>query len=684
MKEFGYQSAIKMISEKFTCAQITVNQAPPYYDYLTFTNNFYAIYIRTENSKRYYDLLPIYSTELNVRNDFKHLFEVDFMTEMANTFTFEGKSNKKKYATMLFKEFIHDGDYPFSSLEDITVKSIPIRVNPRDIKPEFTTERDFYANPLRPFKRKYDNWLLTDSSVKFGSSVFREAKRREIFLDSILNDNGLTPLLRLLIKLWAIHVIKNNLSQEELNAIEFLNVKNLDEHLEGIERKIHENIDIFLTLKPQERRELFSARIDNIDSKASRRERKLIQTIPLLRLFYGHEDFDLNAAPRYKVSRRSLALFYIKKALNYSILKKIFFVTKPSLKKTYDYAIKGIIEKDDSFMGNYFQMLKWFFTLLWTPFICAYFAVSGLTSMPTVLLRRLFGVKLGGGVDKLFTILECFKDVILLISVILAGGMMIGSLGTALLGSAMLQVGTNISIGILTTISVAFFLMFAPELLLDKFFGKFPRWTSYNGAKPIYETESLLDRSIFNPLAAVMSIPVISVHLVLLGFSFATYSSLTLLSIFARKIITLTSMFLEKTHSSKFNSKLLRFQIQNLNHPQAFRRLLAALAEKVDNSNYTKAEQTILTDIHACMLTENQKAVLNRYLDSKLADPDIENKSVYRLAKNNVGKKGYFLSWKLANEIASDNLNEAYASLAAPSRQAQRMYHSIAPMLSTT
>lgn len=82
------------------------------------------------------------------------------------------------------------------------------------------------------------------------------------------------------------------------------------------------------------------------------------------------------------------------------------------------------------------------------------------------------------------------------------------------------------------------------------------------------------------------------------------------------------------------------------------------------------------------MLTENQKATLNQYLDEKLANPDVENKAMYRLAKSSVNKKGYFMSWKLANEIAADHLNEAYSSLAIASEQTKRMYHSISPTLS--
>ena len=353
---------------------------------------------------------------------------------MSRIFTLDDQKNGVDYAIMLFKHFIHDGERTPSNITEVQIKDTPLQIKSEDIS-EIEEESNFYNDPSLVFNKTYENWEVNLGHVKLDGGRFPFAKNKDINLQDLLKKENLSPLMRLLTKLWIINQVKTHYQEWELNPTFFHDKENIESILDNMCADILLKIEALAKYTPSERNTTNTEEQENRFGFSAFKY-KLAQRLSYLRMFVGHVQSDIHQITDTKLSLASQISFYVQTHLNIVLWRFLFSQIKNGFKESYHCIREFSAGKSAirSLLRGFSQLLKSSYLTLWLPFLAAYFSVIGLTSIPTVLARRALKIRFAGKFDFAFTVFEMVKDLAITAAAIFISYQLAGAVRKCLLG----------------------------------------------------------------------------------------------------------------------------------------------------------------------------------------------------------------------------------------------------------
>jgi len=639
-----YPQALKRISEGFICKEWDA-YIEPGSDHPFDNTSPFAVYDKTiygvNEETIIYSIRYLAPVQIDIQPDFRNFIERDFVLKIANIYSVNPGVDSIKYLTMLFQNFVHDGDFIPTSVNHIIINDNPKQISSETIAQEYKKESVLYTHPTSIFQKQYENWNVNRGTVTLSGVRYRQASQSELNLDSVLKQQHLTPLLRYLIKLWIIHQLISVFDKNALEENEFFGIENLAEKLEELQKNIHSKINALLDLSIEERLQKAQETSEN-RFLLSPLLFNLSQRISFLRLIVGHSTYDIHHCSNTNLNLFSRAMFYLKSYSNFSLNKFLLMMIAKDFTKSKS-AVKNFIygnENVSSLFKPFLRLLKSLYLILWFPFFAAYFATIGLTSIPFSLVRKGLKISFGGWIDKMITTVETVKDITLALLGSPLAFSLFTEIGAACLGTVGLSLGA----------SFAFYfgiLVVSPILLisLPDSYDTYPRWVRIHGVR-IYEIDSDYNRLIdFVKMLSLFRI--VSIHALVAGLAFIAFTGVSVCGFFAVKV---KQLFRHK----QFKPTELRSQLQNLNHSPAFKQLIKSLAQKLETTSCDNDDNKMMSMLFQCKLGDKEKLLLKSYLLEGLKDDSIPEKNTYRLALQHIDRDHYLPSWKLIDRLKNE------------------------------
>ncbi|MBS0288638.1 MAG: hypothetical protein JSS07_01205 [Proteobacteria bacterium] len=648
----AYSKSLEFVSSYFKCETLPVliaddNDATAVREYVEYTHT-----TQIGNTKTHHYLTWLLRpTTLDVQNDFHNFLTRYFVTEMADAFR-TPEDKPLEYLINLFKHFVCDNDIEPKTLSEIKIADLPRQLRSQQVTTAHSKESNVYTNPTKLFNKEYENWHINkgffeQKRVTLNGVSYPMVRKDNLNLGIILKKQNLEPVLRALIKLWIIHQVVTQYEIEDLKNNDFFNEESLDKTLENLQTQIQGNLVHLLQLLPSERIALAQKAHVNNRFTLSPFMYQLSQRIAFVKLFTGLATYDIhqNTDPHLKLYQKWYFYFqsYINLSLSIhllSICKRNFIKAKSTLKK-FSSAKKNLW----ALCKGYFRLILSLYTLLWLPFIAAYFAMIGITSLPFSILRKVFRISFGGLVDKILTGFEAVKDLAL-------GSIMFTFSFNALSLIATTYFPLSVTIGS----SVAFYtivLLFSPILIwgiIGHFVDTYPRWERINGVW-VHKTESDLS-------AALRSIGTLTSHALVGLHSFIAFTGLIGYSTVAFVSFLIYKLNHNVTQKLLASATLVD-QKMNLNHSAKFKKHLNELQSKLATNTCSDTDKELLVTLTKCQLNDQSKKDLQAFMTAKVEDTTVVERSIYRIALTQIHKETYLPSWKLVqklhNEVKPEN-----------------------------
>lgn len=640
----------------------------------------YARYDHTEQDvnfeRRIYHFHQLIAIKIRIDAKFVGLLDRQFIIEMGTHFDVDTKPDAT-YIAQLCQYFVHDGQAFPATIAQMQMSDLPSREVSEGIAERYKAESEFYTNPTAVFGEKFECWTVDHGTVLLDGGRYREAYRGNISLGEALKAQYLEPVLQLLIKQWILNQCLKHPQFETLKNNAFFNVDNLEAVIKQYQRSINDKIKVLCYMGMPARREAAKKAAEHNAYGWSALHFQLAQRFSWLRLFVGHGKNDIHASKDPRISLWDKTKFYIDSYLNLSLSRYMVNAIRHNFTQAVA-DVQAVIEKPNyvapegdaqerplsSKITDYFKAkgnalwyqygglfsatyhaLKGVYLSLWLPFLASFVAVSGVTSAPFSLLRKMLPIPLGGQVDKAITVVEALKDGALLwFGLPIAHGLFVGA-GTAALGSLGMSIGALFMNGLALTVMSPFILMFSPW----HYFVTYPRWVIDQYGRHFYQEESDVKQMI-KAAAGFGALRVVSIH----GF----------FAVATMAVIAAVGVIGQYYHAAKsvldqilFNENDLRTETANLNHPQAFRTFLGQLATKLEEHTNVQEDDALLTKLSQCKLTSDEKAELRRFLQD---NPGVkEEKPQTTLEIMHMAKPAAFLPSRIL-------VNRLHAELADP------------------
>lgn len=600
-----------------------------------------------------YNVFPLMESHVKLGQDFDSFLNRDFVASISDAFDLEKKGDDATqqiaYVASLFKHFVHDGEYQPDLIDEVEIKNIPNHeIQSEDVIKNYKDEVNLYVDPTRFFLKEYDNWKLLGKKVFLNGFERHLVVKKKISLGEALRAQFAAPLLRHLIKLRIIHLCLLLSEKHSLKSNSFFKNENLETVLEKLQNTTQEAIQELLTMPHSKRKELAKKERDENPEDLRPIIRRLTQHIPALRLLTGHVFYDIHQNYNKNSTFIFKAVLYIGSHANANVIIYMLSRIYKSFKKSFlslRKFIKGE-ESANSLFGGFFNLIKSLYAAIWAPFIASYLVVTGLTSLPFSLLRKVFSVSLGGKADERVSILEAIKDSILVIIAAPYAYTLFTSVSEYLLGSVGLSVGGTAFLG-------ASLIILAPFLtpLVQDYYQFTPGLYQING-QMMYVKESTIT-SLVDGLKALGANALIALHSFVLVCALASYIGIAAIG---RLLNTLKSLCENKEKECTKNEVFAHNQ--NLNHAPEFKKRLGEVFVKLDEGTCDKNDHLFLAGLQQAQFNPNKKTLLENYLRGQAKKGAIqpEEQSIYNMALIQMKKEKvpFLPSWKLINRLHDD------------------------------
>lgn len=651
---------LNQINNNFQCQEKSIYKQPPpgldpsEYEKLGIEK--YAEFTHTTgfgNTKtEHYNIIVLMPSTINFQEKFHDFLMRDFPTKMAETFNCDDK-DQLEYLIILLQNFVCDADIVPERLSNIILADNPRQLRSESISQQFKKESDIYTCPTDIFVTEYENWSLETGfwifrgihRIKLDHISYIKTKKENLELKNLLKQENLEPILRFLIKSWIIHqlITQFNENEDKIKAHNFFKDQNVEELIETLQSKIKEAVTALINLPPNERKQ--AARLNEINNRFSLPPviYQLLQRISFIKLFVGSATYDIHKNTNLNLGSFQKFYFYFGTYLNFSLSNYLFDMSIKDFAKAKSILNKVAHKKKQlsALAEGILTLLRSVYTILWLPFFAVYFALIGISSIPFSLVRKLFKISFGETLDKTLTVLEAIKDLTIAVFAGFFAYQWISYVGIAIFGSVGMGIGSKFAFFTLVTALSPLLLVCLPE----HHSSTFPKWVSYNYGPWVYKKQSSY-KDLMDYIGQVSRNTLIKIHafiggIFLIGFLAIAFSQLLIYKI-------------RKANSSLPNLDFLNAQKQNINHSNAFKKLISNLSSRLENETSNEEDLQYLSALGACQLAENDKSYLKRYLQEKSNDESIPERNVYRFDLAQIDKPTYLPSWKLIKNLNDD------------------------------
>lgn len=643
-----YTNAIKNINENLEFDPVQIITECPAEDH---PNVFYAAeYSHTTGGNvktKHYNIRQMMPSTIETQDDFQNLFTRNMVIQIAEAISLEDKSDTAEYLAALLQHFVHDGHSAIDSIVDIKIEDNPKGIYSEDLIKKYKKECSLYCQPTQHFASEYYNWSMNGSvqlSVNGHTRNFHQITRKNIFLNDILKDQNVTPVLQHLIKLRIIHLCVSQLNDPQLKEHLFFKNADLNNILANLQTEIQEKIQKIIDLPLDERKKVASLKNDENRYSLSPLLHKLGQHISVVKLINGHASYDIHQLADTKLTFSQKLKFYLKSYTNSNIIEYLAQRLYKNLSKsarTSREFIKGQ-EKVKTLPFAFLKLMKSIYLMMWLPFLSAYFIASGLTSLPFSLLRKGLSISFGGKWDKALTGIEFLKDFSLIYIGLPIAFTLFTTIGTSILGTSGLSFGTAAIFYTAATLVSPFLLIG----LVDHY-GFKPGWYRQQNGVLVYREHSYNTETI-NLIKAISLNPLVAIHACVAASALIAF---TAVNITGYALNTIKEFFSLK----KCTKNELQIHLQNLNHGKNFKQLLVGLMKNLNENKCENSDEKLLNTLYQSQVAPEKKPLFENYFTQKIAQQDTPNKQTLTLAKMQLTKEVRYLpSWKLIDRLHTE------------------------------
>lgn len=230
---------------------------------------------------------------INIQQDFSDFLTRDVVLHISKIFHCD-RDKPDHYLQILFQYFVHDGKNLPHSINDIVINDDESsEVKSETVLLTYKNESNVYSQPTMLFRKYYKNWDI-HGPIPIDGSIYPEARRNDILLGDILQQQHLTPLSRHLIKLWIIHLCVSHIDQKILEKNAFFNNPGLENILETLQKNINSRISNILEKSIEERKILAARKVKENPYALPPRIHTLVQRIPLFKFIAGGANYDIH------------------------------------------------------------------------------------------------------------------------------------------------------------------------------------------------------------------------------------------------------------------------------------------------------------------------------------------------------------------------------------------------------